>query len=43
MKRVIDFTIAILCLVLFSPLIAACWLAIKLGGGPAIYKQERIG
>ena len=43
MKRLIDFMIAALCLVLFSPLILACWLAIKIGGGPAIYKQERIG
>ena len=43
MKRVIDFVIAALCLILFSPLILACWLAIKIGGGPAIYKQERIG
>jgi lipopolysaccharide/colanic/teichoic acid biosynthesis glycosyltransferase len=43
MKRVFDITIAALCLVLFSPLILVCWLAIKIGGGPAIYKQERIG
>jgi lipopolysaccharide/colanic/teichoic acid biosynthesis glycosyltransferase len=43
MKRVIDFLIASMCLVLFSPLILICWLTIKIGGGPAIYKQERIG
>ena len=43
MKRFIDFVIAALCLVVFSPLILACWLAIKIGGGPAIYRQERIG
>jgi len=43
MKRFFDFIIAVLCLVLFSPLILVCWLVIKLGGGPAIYKQERIG
>ena len=43
MKRIFDIIIAVLCLVLFSPLILVCWLAIKLGGGPAIYKQERIG
>ena len=43
MKRIFDFIIAVFCLVLFSPLILLCWLAIKLGGGPAIYKQERIG
>ena len=43
MKRFIDFIISALCLIVFSPLILACWLAIKLSGGPAIYKQERIG
>ena len=43
MKRLIDFVIAALCLVIFSPLILVCWLTIKIGGGPAIYKQERIG
>ena len=43
MKRLIDFIVSALCLIIFSPLILVCWLAIKLGGGPAIYKQERIG
>ena len=43
MKRFIDLIVSALCLIVFSPLILACWLAIKLGGGPAIYKQERIG
>ena len=43
MKRFLDFIVSALCLIIFSPLILACWLAIKLGGGPAIYKQERIG
>ena len=43
MKRFIDFIVSALCLIIFSPLILACWLAIKLGGGTAIYKQERIG
>ena len=43
MKRSIDFFLSALCLIIFSPLILICWLAIKLGGGPAIYKQERIG
>jgi len=43
MKRFIDFIVSALCLIVFSPLILICWLAIKLGGGPAIYKQERIG
>lgn len=43
MKRVIDFVIAVICIIFFSPLLLICWLSIKIGGGPAIYKQERIG
>ena len=43
MKRIFDIIIAVLCLVLFSPLILVCWLAIKLGGGVSYHKQERIG
>jgi lipopolysaccharide/colanic/teichoic acid biosynthesis glycosyltransferase len=30
-------------MVIFSPLILLIYLAIKIGGGPAFYKQERIG
>ena len=43
MKRTFDFIIAVVCLILFFPLLLICWLAIKIGGGPAIYRQERIG
>jgi len=43
MKRAIDFALSACCLVVFSPLFLVCYLAIKIGGGPAIYKQERIG
>lgn len=44
MKRVFDFIIAIVCLIVFSPLILVCYLAIKMeDGGPAVFKQERIG
>lgn len=39
----IDFVVAAICLLVFSPLILVCWAIIKMGGGPAIYKQERIG
>lgn len=43
-KRVFDFCVAICGMVLFSPLIALCYILIKLeDGGPAIFKQERIG
>ena len=43
MKRFLDCTIALLCIILFSPLMLICYLSIKISGGPAIYKQERIG
>ena len=43
MKRATDIILAILCLTIFSPLIVICYLTIKIGGGPAIYRQERIG
>lgn len=43
LKRTLDIIIAIGCLLVFSPLLLLCYLAIKTGGGPAIYKQERIG
>ena len=42
-KRFIDFVGAVFCLIVFSPLILICWIAIRLGGGQAIYRQERIG
>lgn len=44
MTRVVDCIISALCLVIFSPLILACAIAIRLEDGlPVIYKQERIG
>lgn len=43
-KRLVDFFVSALCLVVFSPLFLLCYILIKLDdGGPAIYKQERIG
>lgn len=43
-KRVIDFFISGLLLILFSPLFLLSYILIKLDdGGPAIYSQERIG
>ena len=43
-KRVLDFLISALCLVIFSPLFLVCYIAIKIGdGGPALFSQERIG
>jgi len=43
MKRIIDILLSALCLLVFSPLILIIYLSIKIGGGPAIYQQERIG
>lgn len=43
LKRALDCIIAAACLVIFSPLVLFCWLSIKIAGGSAIYKQERIG
>ena len=43
-KRLIDFFVALIGLVIFSPLMLACYIAVKReDGGPAIFKQERIG
>lgn len=43
-KRMFDFCVALVCLVAFSPLFLACYLAVKReDGGPAIFSQERIG
>lgn len=44
LKRTFDAIVALLCLVVFSPLFLACYIAIRReDGGAAIYKQERIG
>ncbi len=44
LKRTIDFIVACLCLILFSPLFIICYIAVRLeDNGPAIFKQERIG
>lgn len=43
-KRIFDFFVATITLIVFSPLFIICYIAIKLDdGGPAIFKQERIG
>ena len=43
-KRTVDCALAFVLLIVFSPLILICMLAVKLeDGGPVIYKQERIG
>ena len=43
-KRIGDFLIATVCLIVFSPLFLICYMMVKReDGGPAIFKQERIG
>ncbi len=43
-KRVFDCIAAFIALVVFSPLFLICYIAVKHeDGGPAIFKQERIG
>ncbi len=43
-KRWLDFFVASLCIIIFSPLFLACYIAIKRDhDGPVIFKQERIG
>lgn len=44
LKRTVDTILSGICLIVFSPLMLLCYILIKLDdGGPAIYKQERIG
>lgn len=43
-KRIFDFFVATVTLIIFSPLMLFCYIAIKMDdGGPAIFSQERIG
>ena len=43
-KRWLDFFLATVCLIIFSPLFLVCYIAVKRGhDGPVIFKQERIG
>lgn len=43
-KRIFDCFVSACCLIVFSPLFLLCYIMIKMDdGGPAIYKQERIG
>lgn len=44
MKRIFDFVVATIALIVFMPLFVVCYIAIMLEDGhPVIYKQERIG
>ena len=44
MKRLIDFLLALIGLIIFSPLFLICYIAIRIEDGkPVIFKQQRIG
>lgn len=43
LKRSFDIILSLILIVVFSPVFLVCYIAVKIGGGPAIYKQERIG
>ena len=44
LKRLSDFILSFIAMIIFSPLYLICYILIKReDGGPAIYKQERIG
>lgn len=42
-KRLIDVVMASAVLVVLSPVMLACALAVRAGGGPVLFKQNRIG
>ena len=43
-KRLVDLLISAICLIVFSPLMLISYILIKIDdGGPAIFKQERLG
>ena len=43
-KRIFDFIIALVAMILLSPLFDICYVAVRReDGGPAIFKQKRIG
>lgn len=43
-KRVVDCLLALVAMILFSPMFALCYIMVKReDGGPAIFRQERIG
>jgi exopolysaccharide biosynthesis polyprenyl glycosylphosphotransferase len=44
LKRLVDFALALVLLIVLSPLLLLIWIAIRISSpGPVIYKQERIG
>lgn len=44
LKRALDFILSLIALIICSPILLICYIAIKMeDGGPAIFRQERMG
>ena len=43
LKRGFDLFLSAILMIILSPVFLICYIAVKIGGGPAIYSQERIG
>jgi lipopolysaccharide/colanic/teichoic acid biosynthesis glycosyltransferase len=43
MNRVVEIVVAAIALVLVSPVLALAAIAVRLGGGPVLYRQTRVG
>ena len=43
LKRVIDVVVALVLIVLVSPILLAIWIAVRADGGPGLFRHERIG
>ena len=42
-KRAVDIVVAILLLVIVSPVLLVLWVVVRADGGPALFRHERIG
>ena len=42
-KRAIDIVVAVLLLVIISPILLAIWVAVRVDGGPALFRHQRVG
>ena len=43
MKRIFDFSTSLILLLLISPILVVIFILVKRDGGPAFFKQERVG
>ncbi len=42
-KRVVDVFLALVLLPVIAPVLAICWVLVRLDGGPGLYSQTRVG